>query len=77
MPVKIRPLHDRLIVERTASRRIVTICSLVNRVFFMAPSASRGRHSLKRQLARKSPGRSLRRCTRAASWCSPVRMGGF
>ena len=45
----------------SASRRIVTICSSVNRVFFMTPSASRGRHSLKRQLARKSPGTSVRR----------------
>ena len=40
------------------ARRIVTICSSLNRVFFMTPSLLRGRHSLKRQLVRKSPGRS-------------------
>jgi NAD(P)-dependent dehydrogenase (short-subunit alcohol dehydrogenase family) len=38
---------------------MVTICSSVNRVFFMAPSVVRGRHSLKLQLVRKSPGRSV------------------
>src|SRR4051812_9897560 len=37
---------------------MVTICSSVNRVFFMAPSVVRGRHSLKLQLVRNSPGRS-------------------
>ena len=44
----------------SASRRIVTICSSVNRVFFMAPPGSGGRHSLKLQLVRKTPGRSER-----------------
>src|SRR5216684_85914 len=44
----------------SASRRMVTICSSVNRVFFMAPSVVRGRHSLKLQLVRKTPGRSDR-----------------
>ena len=34
------------------------ICSSVNRVFFMTPSLFRGRPSLKRQLVRKSLGRS-------------------
>jgi len=33
----------------------------VNRVFFVAPSVGRGRHSLRLQLVRKSAGRSLRR----------------
>ena len=36
----------------SASRKIVTICSSLNRVFFMTPSLLRGRHSLKRQLVR-------------------------
>src|SRR5262249_18561378 len=39
---------------------MVTICSSVNRVFFMAPSVARGRHSLKLQVVRKSPGRSVK-----------------
>jgi putative transposase len=38
----------------------VTICSSLNRAFFMAPSLGRGRHSLKSQLARKTPGTSRR-----------------
>ena len=42
----------------SASRRIVIICSSVDRVFFMTPSLFRGRPSLKRQLVRKSPSRS-------------------
>src|SRR5882672_4495916 len=37
---------------------MVTICSSVNRPFFMTPSFLRGRHSLRLQLVRKSPGRS-------------------
>ena len=40
----------------SASRRIVTICSSVNRVFLMAPSLLRRRHALKRPRVRKSPG---------------------
>ena len=44
----------------SASRRIVTICSSVNRVFLMAPPMPGGRHALKRQLVRKTAGMSRR-----------------
>src|SRR5687768_17424539 len=52
---------------------MVTICSSVNRVFFMAPSFLRGRHSLKLQLVRKTPGRSQTHCASPKEpipvWC--------
>jgi hypothetical protein len=68
-PEPLSPRVDRLITDAvllatsaigrwSASRRITTICSSVNRAFFMTPSVVRGRHSLRLQLVRKSPVRS-------------------
>ena len=42
--MRAKPPHRRVFMQQrlSASRRIVTICSSVNRVFFMAPSLSEG-----------------------------------
>jgi hypothetical protein len=44
--------------DRSASRSIPTICSSLNRPFFMSPPWAQGGHLLKDQLVRKTPGRS-------------------
>ena len=64
-----------LAVDHRTIQDSVTICSSVNRVFFMTPSLLRGRHSLKRQLVRKSPDRSARRVAVSARERLPQSVG--
>ncbi len=63
-------------LPRSASRRILTICSSVKRPFLMVPSlVSRG-HPLKNQTVRKSPGRSRRVAGQSSVRTNnPVRIG--